>query len=264
MNLDNFKAVMNQTGPADHVSKRYRFVPTTTALTVLADHGWHPASVRESNVRLEEKVGFQSHIVRLRNEAFSQLINGREYHPEIVLKNSHNRGSAFQLGLGIWRQVCGNGLIATQDYGNFNIKHVGFASHFVEEAVHSLASSAGKMIDAVERFRQIRLSHTERLNFAQEAIELKFDPEEGAFALKPECVVETRRFADMKERDNLWGVFNAVQENLVKGGTVGRTSDGRRRRDRGVTHIGRNMKLNRDLWGLADKYAEAHGIITHL
>lgn len=260
MNLENYKAVMNQDGPATEVSSRYKFVPTTSALTVLADHGWLPATVKESRVRLEEKDGFQAHIVRLRNEAYSQQINGREYFPEIILKNSHNRGAAFELGLGIWRQVCGNGLIATESYGSHRIRHVGFAPQLVEDAVRSLAGMAGRMLDAVEHFRAINMTPIEQLEYAQRAIEMKFDSSDGKFVMEPRAVLSVRRWAD---RDNdLWSTFNRVQENLIKGGAIGRNANGQRRRDRGVTNIGRNIKLNRELWNLTDEFAGRDKVVV--
>lgn len=260
MDLESYKAVVNQAGPIEGVSSRYKFVPTTTALSVLADHGWRPATVLQARVRLEDKDGYQSHVVRLRNEEYSQLINGKEYYPEIILKNSHNRGAAFELGLGIWRQVCGNGLIATTSYGSHKIRHVGFATSLVEEAVQSLAGMAGKMLDAVELYRSIQMSPVEQIEYAQRAIEMKFDAAEDKFVMEPRAVLTARRWAD---RDNdLWSTFNRVQENLIKGGAIGRNANGHRRRDRAVNNIQRNINLNRDLWNLTDEFSGRDTVIT--
>lgn len=253
MDIEKYAAVMNQNGPVEGVSSRYKFVPTTTALTVLADHGWYPATVSQARVRLQDKDGYQSHVVRLRNEQYSQLINGREYFPEIVLKNSHNRGAAFELGLGIWRQVCGNGLIATESYGAHRIRHVGFAPQLVGDAVRALAGTAGKMLDAVEMYRSIQMTPIEQLEYAERAIEMKFDKADGKFVMEPRAVLLARRWAD-REND-LWSTFNRVQENLIKGGAIGRNASGQRRRDRGVNNIARNISLNRDLWNLTDQFA---------
>jgi hypothetical protein len=71
-------------------------------------------------------------------------------------------------------------------------------------------------------------------------------------------LLSSRRFED--RRDDLWTVFNRVQENLTKGGLRGRSASGRAMSTRPVTGTGtgtgtgtdQNVKLNRALWMLAD------------
>jgi hypothetical protein len=256
MNLENYKAVMNSTGPMHGVSSRYAFVPTTKVLDILQDHGWFPAVVRQSSVKDAEMEGFQSHLVRLRNDSFSQRIRGKEYHPEILLRNSHNRGGAFELSLGLWRLVCSNGLVATEDYGLEKVRHVGFAARLVEESVEVLANAAPRMIEAVEKFRSVVLTQNEAREMAKAAIELKFNQEERKFVMEPDEVLRARRYDDKKP--DLWTTFNTIQENLVKGGVQGRTVNGRRRTDRAVKSLGRDIKLNRALWTLAEGFAAQH------
>ncbi|MFM9755269.1 DUF932 domain-containing protein, partial [Streptomyces turgidiscabies] len=53
-------------------------------------------------------------------------------------------------------------------------------------------------------------------------------------------------------KNDLWAVFNRVQENLVKGGLNGRTANGRNQRTRPVQGIDQNLRLNRALWLLAE------------
>lgn len=256
MNLENYKAVMNSTGPMHTVSKRYAFVPTTKVIDILGGYGWYPASARQSSVKDEEMNGFQSHIVRLRNDSFSQVIRSKEYYPEILLRNSHNRGGAFELSLGIWRLVCSNGLVATENYGLEKVRHIGFAAQLVEQAVETLASQAPRMLGAVEKFQSVVLSEGEAREMARQAIELKFNSEEKTFELKPEDVLQARRYED--KGLSLWTTFNRIQENLIKGGLQGRTVNGRRRTDRPVKSLGRDVRLNRALWTLAEDYAAQH------
>lgn len=52
---------------ASTVSEKYRFIPTTQALTVLADYGWMPVQAKQANTRIAEKQGFQKHALRLVN-----------------------------------------------------------------------------------------------------------------------------------------------------------------------------------------------------
>lgn len=253
VNLENFKSITNIEGASQRVSSRYAFVPTKRVLDVLADFGWHPSSAQQSRVMSEDKDGVQKHVVRLRNANFSQLIKSREYHPEIIVKNAHDLSSGFELSLGIWRQVCANGMCATEEYGRFVIRHIGFAEQKVSDATNQLIEFAPKLLSAVDRFQSIELSREEQLTFAQTAIELKHDPEDGTFKLDPVRVNDTRRYAD--QGNDLWRTFNRVQENIIKGGVRGTTDKNKRRVDRAVGAIDRSMKLNRALWSLTERMA---------
>jgi hypothetical protein len=67
-----------------------------------------------------------------------------------------------------------------------------------------------------------------------------------------------RRYDD--RASDLWTTFNAVQENVIRGGitAMGRNATGQRRRvtTREVNGIDQNRSLNRALWMLAERMAE--------
>ena len=66
-----------------------------------------------------------------------------------------------------------------------------------------------------------------------------------------------RRYED--RRDDLWTVYNRVQESLIKGGLSGRTVQGKNNRTRAVTSIDGDVKLNRALWVMAENMLEFFG-----
>ncbi|STT50912.1 Domain of uncharacterised function (DUF932) [Klebsiella pneumoniae] len=59
--------------------------------------------------------------------------------------------------------------------------------------------------------------------------------------------------------DDLWTVYQRVQENLMKGGLSGRTAQGKRSCTRAVTGIDGDVKLNRALWVMAENMLEFFG-----
>ena len=59
--------------------------------------------------------------------------------------------------------------------------------------------------------------------------------------------------------DDLWTVYQRVQENLMKGGLSGRTAQGKSNRTRAVTGIDGDVKLNRALWVMAENMLEFFG-----
>ncbi|HIA3244131.1 TPA: DUF932 domain-containing protein, partial [Escherichia coli] len=63
-----------------------------------------------------------------------------------------------------------------------------------------------------------------------------------------EQVLQPRRWEDKK--DDLWTVYQRLQENLIKGGLSGRNAKGKRARTRSVNGIDGDIKLNKALWVL--------------
>lgn len=64
-------------------------------------------------------------------------------------------------------------------------------------------------------------------------------------------ILSPRRWQD--EQNDLWTIFNRLQENLSKGGLSGRSAQGKLSRTRAVNGIDGDIKLNRALWVMAEK-----------
>nr|WP_285316035.1 integrase arm-type DNA-binding domain-containing protein [Providencia rettgeri] len=69
-----------------------------------------------------------------------------------------------------------------------------------------------------------------------------------------EQVLQPRLWEDKK--DDLWTVYQRLQENLVKGGLSGRNAKGKRARTRSVNGIEGDIKLNKALWVMTEKMYE--------
>lgn len=72
-----------------------------------------------------------------------------------------------------------------------------------------------------------------------------------------EQVLQPRRREDKK--DDLWTVYQRLQENLIKGGLSGRNAKGKRARTRSVNGIDGDIKLNKALWVMTEKMYEYFG-----
>ncbi len=83
-------------------SDRYTYIPTITLLDKLREEGFQPFFACQSRVRDEDKRGHTKHMVRLRREGANK---GTEV-PEIILLNSHDGSSSYQMIPGMFRFVC--------------------------------------------------------------------------------------------------------------------------------------------------------------
>jgi hypothetical protein len=90
------------------------------------------------------------------------------------------------------------------------------------------------------------LSDRAQLEFAEEAVAIRW---RGEMPVQPRRLLEVRRPADVG--DDLWRVFNAVQENVIRGGVTSRAASGRLGRTRGIRAIKEDVRINTQLWQAA-------------
>ena len=249
-------ATIAQATAHECVSDRYSFIPTIKPLAVLKEMGWEPFSVVEMRTRSEAKHGFQKHVVRCRNTNLPFI---RGHIPEILIINSHQGGSSFQLLGGVFRIVCENGLVSGDKSVEYRIRHTGYTAELVAEAVKGIADTMPRIASNVETFSQIMLTAPEQRALAESAIELKYDAEAGVFA-HPSDLIRPLRSQD--SAPSLWNTFNTVQERLMKGRYRVQNSKGSHRA-RKITGVDSNLNINRALWMLTEKMAELKGVNIH-
>ena len=238
--------------PMPGVSESYSFLPTIHAVEAMRGAGWQPVWVSEQRVRLDTRQGFQKHMIRFQRA--DQIGQPGEYLPEVVLINSHDRSSAYQLHTGIFRLVCGNGLIiADTCFEKVSIRHTGFNPGMIVDASLQVLDSLPQLTDRVEGFRARRLSPAESKAFAESAILLRYDDIQAA-PVSPARLLEPRRQED--SAPDLWSTYNRVQENIIRGGIkdyTRRKANGQRHpRTRAVGGLDENVRLNKALWHIAE------------
>ena len=240
--------------PVARASARYAFVPTLSVVDALRNVGWFPISAEQCNARLEGKFGFQQHMIRFVREGLA----GKGERVDMVLWNSHDLGSSFKLITSVWRYACGNGLMVSSEFANFSHKHIGFHLDDLIRSSLEIAEASSVVSEQIETMKAISLTPDEQGVFAMSAHQLVYDEIKKA-PVRPEQLLYARRFDD-RRMDDLWTVFNILQENIIKGGIRGIYFDdaGRSRRatTRPVKALDRNMKLNQALWRLAEKMRE--------
>ena len=228
--------------------ERYAFIPTIHVLEGLRKEGFQPFDVRQTKCRDEGKRDFTKHLIRLRH---ADAITSQGEVPEIVLLNSHDGTSSYQLLAGLFRFVCQNGLIAGDICNDIRVRHSGRVVDDVIEGSYRVLDNIRLVQDRVEQYRAIDLAPEEQNAFAQSAALLRWD--ENKVPVDAERILAVRRWEDRKT--DLWTTFNRAQENLLNGGLRGRTTTGKRTTTRAVGGVNENVKLNKALWTLADSLA---------
>ena len=227
-------------------SERYSYIPTATVLQELRGEGFQPFMVCQTRVRQEGRRDFTKHMIRLRH---ASQINGREAN-EIILLNSHDGTSSYQMLAGMFRFVCQNGLVCGDTVADVRVPHKGDVAGQVIEGAYEVLNGFGQAQQSRESMQSITLDAGESEVFARAALTLKYDDSGKALPITETQILRPRRFDD--NCADLWSVFNRIQENLVKGGLAGRAANGRQQRTRPVQGIDQNVRLNRALWLLAE------------
>ena len=232
----------------DSRSARYTYIPTSTILDGLRKEGFQPFAVTQTRVRDEGKRDFTKHMLRLRHA--SQIADTEAN--EIILLNSHDGTSSYQMLAGMFRFVCSNGLVCGNTVSDVRVPHKGQIIDNVIEGAYDVLDGFGLVRELRDDMRAISLHPAEAEIFARSALTLKYEPD----PVKPAPVTESQILAPRRSADtgtDLWTTFNRVQENLVRGGLPARNAAGRRTRTREVQGIDQSVKINRALWLLADE-----------
>ncbi|MFM0013335.1 DUF932 domain-containing protein [Paraburkholderia sediminicola] len=229
-------------------SDRYTYIPTIDVLRGLRNEGFQPFMVCQTRVRDQDKREFTKHLIRMRP---ASEITGEDVN-EIILLNSHDGTSSYQMLGGVYRFVCQNGMVAGETVGEVRVPHKGSIVQNVINGAFDVLDGFDLIREQKDGMRAVTLTRDEQHALARSALALRYDPTDAdtPAPITESQLLNVRRFED--RRDDLWVVFNRIQENMTKGGLHGRSRSGRAMSTRPVTGIDQNVKLNRALWMLAD------------
>ena len=246
-----------------HVSRseRYTYIPTIEVLRGLRKEGFEPFMVAQGASRVEGKAEFTKHMIRMRHAAQVQT---RPEANEIILINSHDGASSYQMLAGMFRFVCCNGLVVGEVVDDIRIPHKGNIQGEVIEGAFRVLDEFEQVNEHADAMKALPLHPSEEIAFATAALALRFGEravEEGGghqpAPITAEQLIEARRPEDAGH--SLWTAFQRVQENAMRGGQPGRGAKGRRMQTRPVGSIDRGVSLNRALWMLAEEMRKLKG-----
>jgi hypothetical protein len=226
--LDN-----NNIRNVQRIKQKEFYIPTLDVVTKLQNEGWQLSGVAEQRGKNRK---ISSNYVQLQHPDFAiQNNKGKdEAFTSITLSNSCNGSSPLQMDLGTYRLVCSNGLIAFEGYEKNKIKHTEINYQDLDRFVTSMNGKVNNLLTEVNKMKHKGLSIEDMKKLATEAASLRYDD----FSLiNIDDLFAVNRVED--ESNDLWTVFNRIQENL--------THD--------ITNMKEDIKLNQQLFALAESFA---------
>jgi len=231
-------------------SEKYTHIPTHRVVNDMELLGWDVIDAKE--IKARRNVGFQKHLLVFRNSEI--MINGNDgdtVYPQILLTNSHDGKNVFTFTAGLFRMVCENGLvISTQEFENVKIRHMGYDFTELQKTINSMVEKLPLTVESMNKFKQTELDQEQVLEFAKRALEVRFNDIENMDFDLDELITPTR---PEDKGNDLWSVFNVVQEKLVHG-MFNYKYGTKVRKVRKIKNSRQDMDLNSKLYSLANEF----------
>jgi hypothetical protein len=226
------------------LTDKYIQTPTSRVVEDLMNLGWEVTKAQE--VKARKNKGFQKHMVIFRHpDIMIKGKNGDDAQPQILLTNSHDGKNAFNFRVGLFRFVCENGLVISDaDFSNVSIRHINYTFESLQAQVNELISKLPGLVDKINLFKSTTLTEQQMVDFATKAVGLR-----NKATVNIMDVLNAERDAD--QGNDLWAVFNRVQEKIINGGYgYGRKN----RKARSIKNFQQDIKVNEELFELAGQY----------
>lgn len=239
--------------PADNVSDRYSFISTREVIDQLASWEWFPVDAHQSTKVRDQR--HATHQITFRKPDTRIQVGG--VMPQINLFNNHAALKRAIMRAGFHKLVCSNGLIVSVPGlvdAKFSYIHIDNAAFNFEQSFYAALGQLNIATDHIKQWMETSLNFVEQNEFAAKAVLVRnhddpvwskhFDAHEFLNRRRPE------------DRGNdLWTVFNVVQENIMKGGVQGAV-----RTTKPITQVAEVQRINEGLWQLATEYGTIHGV----
>jgi hypothetical protein len=227
--LDN-----NNIRNVQRIKQKEFYIPTLDVITKLQDEGWQINGVAEQRGKNRK---ITSNYVQLQHPDFAvQNSKGKdEAFTSITLSNSCNGSRPLQMSLGLFRQVCTNGLIRFDQHAETEkIKHIEVNARDLDRFVVSMNGKASQLLTEVNEMKHKGLSLEDMRKLAHEAARLRYNNLDD---INIDDLLIVNRVED--ESNDLWTIFNRIQENL--------THD--------VKNMSEDIRLNQQLFSLVENFA---------
>ena len=240
------------------VSKKYLFVNTETVIDDLGKLGWLPVQAAQRKSRGNGTI-FSKHMVSFQNPDIKITgKDGDDSFPRIIMTNSHDGMQAFKFSVGIFRLVCSNGLVvADEQFSDFKIKHKGYTFAELRDVVTTAVKDLPNKVEVLNEMKSRILTQEEKNKLALDAMLVRAGIEIGSKKAKKfvydeetiEDILEPKR--DEDKGDDLWRVFNVVQEKITQGEFSAALKGAKVRKVRKIKSFEKDLKVNKDLFQLA-------------
>lgn len=261
---------MQQLAPAafattkhERLTDRYMPLHTSSLLPVLADYGYSPVQAAQKRSR-KASAEHSAHMLAFARTIDTDFAQG-DVRPEIILYNSHDGSGSVKLFAGAFRFICSNGIVAGDGFQS-RLYHNKSAMLGFEDMLRNTVEVLPAMMERINMLRSVQLSSATAYEMAKRSVATRWDmydaQETGVYAT--DKTITDLLFVDRNE-DNFtdaFTVFNRIQESVIRGKAFVKsltkaTPYGSMRKARPVNSVKENIRINGELWNIAEEMALA-------
>lgn len=256
--VDQLKSICNSIFTeqgSEGTSEKYSHISTYKVIQDMELLGWGVVDAKQ--VKARKNIGYQKHLVVFRNP--DVVINGSDgdqVFPQILLTNSHDGKNSFTFTPGLFRMICENGLVvATEQFADFRVRHMGYDFEALQSTIHSIVESLPLTVESMNKMKSIILEEEAMFQLAKDLLDIRMVGTDNTYeAAALDSILTPQRHED--RGDDLWTVFNRVQENIMEGNFPYRTLTGKVRQARKIKNFKQDLDLNKQLFSKALELVE--------
>jgi len=247
-------SVFTEKADPSSTSKHYVHIPTEKVINDMSSLGWGVVDAKQ--VKARKNQGYQKHMVVFGND--NLVVEGKDgdtVMPRILMTNSHDGKNSFQFQAGLYRLVCSNGLvIADAEFANMKIRHMGYDLNELKTVINEIVEKLPLTVECMNKLKAKELSEQEQIEFAKEALATRLSEKELSNVTSDQILdlLEPTRGED--EGDDMWNVFNVIQEKIIHGMFDVYGVNGKVRKARKIKNFRQDTKVNQELYQLALSY----------
>ena len=247
-------SVFTEKPDSSSTSKHYVHIPTEKVIDDMSSLGWGVVDAKQ--VKARKNQGYQKHMVVFGND--NLVVNGKDgdtVMPRILMTNSHDGKNSFQFQAGLYRLVCSNGLvIADAEFANMKIRHMGYDLAELKTVINEIVEKLPLTVECMNKLKAKELSEQEQIEFAKEALATRLNEKELSNVTSDQILDLLEPTRDEDKGDDMWNVFNVIQEKIIHGMFDVYGVSGKVRKARKIKNFRQDTKVNQELYQLALSY----------
>jgi hypothetical protein len=150
--------------------------------------------------------------------------------------------------------VCENGLVvSTKEFENVKIRHMGYTFEELQAQIRAMVEQLPLTVDSMNKMKSVQLDEQTAIEFATRALATRFPEEEiQRITIDAKELLKPTRPED--NGNDLWSIFNIVQEKLIEGNFT-YNAGSKSRKARRIKNFQQDIKVNEKLFELALEFA---------
>jgi hypothetical protein len=145
-------------------------------------------------------------------------------------------------------------VIATQEFNNVKVRHMGYNFEELQQTIQSIVDHLPLTVESMNKMKEIELEQDQMVKLAQDMLNVRFGESTQQMAFDINQILEPVRKED--ESNDLWTVFNRIQERIIDG-DFNYIYNNKSRKARRIKNFNQDVNLNQGMFQTALVLIEA-------